>query len=191
MIFSGDSLKLLIFCVIWGHFMYSKMKKTKKTESQLNLFNSSWISFSTSSLKLTKSSELGKREGLQGRNRFLQGVFQAHLHFNVVLSWDRKSIQNVNLSNMGAYKRQWEHCGVKERKELRQWMLPAVPVCTSVLANGLPLKRKVRHHRPPITNIQQHLCGIYLGPKSNPRLVEEGSPLQQYSPQSFLFQNQV
>lgn len=87
--------------------MYSKMKKKKEiTESQLSFFNSSQISVSISSLKLTKSSELGKRERLQGRNSFLQGVFQAHLHFTVVPSWDRKSIQNVNLLNMGVYKRQ-------------------------------------------------------------------------------------
>lgn len=114
--------------LILSHVQQNKINQKKTPESQLNFFNSSWISFSISSLKLTKSTELGKRWGLQGRKSFLQRVFQAHLHFTVVLSWDRKSIQNVNLLNRGVYKRQWEYCGVKKKKKKkRHWMSPAVP----------------------------------------------------------------
>lgn len=92
-------------------------KKTKKLSLHSTSSIAPQISFSISSPKLTKPIELRKRWGLQRRNSFLQGVFQAHLHYTVVLSWDRKSIQNVNLLIMGVYKRQWKHCGVKKTKQ--------------------------------------------------------------------------
>lgn len=109
-------------------------------------------------------------------------MIQAHLHFTVVLSWDRKSIQN--LLNMGVYKGM-RALRVGKKKQLRQWTLPAVSICTSVLTKGLPLKRKGRHHGLPITNIYQHLSGIYLGPKPNLRLLEEGCSTIPHSPSSF------
>lgn len=151
MIFSSDSLNCLLS---QDTSCTAKWKKPKKLSLHSTSSIAPQISFSISSPKLTKPIELRKRWGLQRRNSFLQGVFQAHLHYTVVLSWDRKSIQNVNLLIMGVYKRQWKHCGVKKQnKKVRQWMLPAVSICTSVLAKGLPSKRKIRYHGLPVTNM--------------------------------------
>lgn len=49
MIFRDDSLNLIIFYVISGHLMYSKMKK-EITESQVNFCNTSQISVPVSSV---------------------------------------------------------------------------------------------------------------------------------------------
>lgn len=123
------------------------------------------------------------REGIAS----LREVLQAHVHFTIGLSWDRKPIHHMNVLNIGANERQWEHWGEKKKKKTtRLRMLPAVPVCTGVSSwRGSWWRVKATHQSLPNISIQEHLRCIYLGPKANLCLVEEGSLLQHHSPQPF------